>query len=1232
LVSAYPTGLRSLGGATTFTVYAANIPGPHISRLGEEDTHTQFDVEVKISLSNGLDFAGTPQAPSGTTFDTSTSIWDVGTLPHVTTGGSRITRSLPVAATLTNDSLATIPPGERCLTAEVVSAVPWPSRRKNDTATVCLGDTQALLTEGKMTLVEFYPCIGVTSSPCTSADTLELVAPASRSEIALPGLDRVDTFSSGTLGRTWLQPEEVLIHVPDPRGRGMKAESVIWSTVDLLDLRDSQTRLTSDWSIKESVTVTAPGGGDAPGRWLLVTTNETLELLDAPDSSKVSYDFISLLDEVGNDPNDYFLPVKIDFWAMGTYKALFEISGRLSGTTYTDSGTYTFHVGPISELEVRDGGASPEVGAGDNAYTVMAANNGPDIAPAVQVTGMPTGVTEFFASDGSYDSTSGVWTIGELDTGPRRRASGKTPFPTLALITDDTDPITAAIENTQDYAVCIGSDGNDIAATSESACTGNTGASWHTAAYLDHIPGNNTATIMAHAGTGEGHPGAPVGVKAMATPAANILTWQPVERLNGFEVTHYQVQRSASPWTTLDSDVKGTAYVDTASETGHPTYRVRAVNQFDVPGPWSEPSARRPGAPGDFTASGSSDAQATLSWSAPAAVSGVTVTGYDVEFSQDGGNAWSSLETGLTAFTYTHTDSSLATDTVRQYRVRAVSTVGSGSEQVVLKSDWVFAAATRDYLTPGAPRNFTARAINQSRVDLSWSVPAAVDGVTLTGYHLEFSTDGNSWNWLPAGPARTALSATTTSHTHTDNTLAPGALRQYRVRAVGTGAGNAVFESVWVFANAATEAVGAPQNLAATADGRGRIDLRWDQPGFGADRVTGYRIDYTPASPESWQTVEHGYRTSPRRYEHDGLKPGQEYCYRVAATYAGGTGPFAARACATTEGAPTDLPGEPENLRVTHMGSDNVTLAWDAPSVGGAVEYYEWGSNYGDPVRVSPRTATSVRVGGLTPGSNYDFQVRAGNSHGVGKWSKGIRVTLDRAGSAMVITPQELDVEKGGSGSFNVRLRSSPQWPVMVYFHSIGPECLTEGLVYQQFKILLPSNPQPSKEFWESDWWGPSEDRSAVPWNKGVDLHMDASSCQGGETTVIEPHISSLPFSFYLEGVPMWDDLGLNEEEWREKWGVDRLDGVIGPSVKVTVVDDGTGTQQSSETGAGRPTTVTVALGAAAVSESAGQVTVTATRDAAYTMPNSMAIHAGERLGTGLISSWTTPWTRVTRW
>ena len=67
---------------------------------------------------------------------------------------------------------------------------------------------------------------------------------------------------------------------------------------------------------------------------------------------------------------------------------------------------------------------------------------------------------------------------------------------------------------------------------------------------------------------------------------------------------------------------------------------------------WAFAAATRdypaPGVPKDFTASGVSDAQANLTWSAPEAVTDVTVTGYDIGFSKDGGNTWDSLAEGRT--------------------------------------------------------------------------------------------------------------------------------------------------------------------------------------------------------------------------------------------------------------------------------------------------------------------------------------------------------------------------------------------------------------------------------------------------------------------------------------------------------------------------------------------------------------------------------------------------------
>ena len=1442
------------GGATTFTVVAHNEPRFYSRPLeGLTYSHTQLGVRVRIELSPGLTFAGIPTAPSGTTFSTTTGIWDVGTLEAEDADA----KSLPVAVNLTSDSLADLPLEKRCLTAEVIRAVPWFAsdirKRENDIATLCLGERGEALLSGVLSdVLLFYvrDCVGDTSAPCTSADTVELLA---RDDTTVSDDWARRVTRSREVRSTYVRPEQITVHVQDPFGRQPDGT---WRTgepglVHKLDITGLS--VPGTWThLKRSISV--PDGVTLPGSFSIRPSSVlTFNFLDPVNAKQAGPFRLS---------NTFSVEQVVIFGALGTYRVTpaFHFTHKTidadtdgNKDVFTASGTYTFHVGPMAELEVRDAEASPAVAADRQAYTVMAVNNGPDEAPAVQVTGLPTGVTEYAASVGEYDPTSGVWTIGRLRVGNYRSLGRADEGPTLTLITADAagSKITPAIENTQDYCVRIKTGATDP--TNDLKCLGNlpTGYTEHSVAYYDYIVRNDSATITARAGTGVGVSGAPQSVEAIATTSGVVVTWQPVERVNGLPVTHYEVERNG---VILGDNPEGTTYLHRTG-SGSAAYRVRAVNNFDVPGPWSESSSRRPGAPKgisatvassgtqidlswgapdevtgvditgydveyldgatwtslaaeqsaltfehtgltllpgavwqyrartvgedgdvktksgwamasvtvaapkpgvpkdftasvvsdtkanlswsapddvthvtrtgyefafskdggntwesltsqtatatnfththsalsagatrqyrartvgtvnsggltvtvksdwafavamrdhptpgapkDFTATGVSDAQAKLEWDTPDAVAGVSVTGYDIEFSEDGGNDWDSLVEGQseTDTDFEHIDNTLGADAIRQYRVRTVGTVIVGGETVEVKSDWAFAAATKDYPTPGAPRNFVARAISQSQVDLSWSAPEAVSGVRITGYDLDFSTDGANWSSLAQG-------RTETTFPHTDDTLAAGVIRQYRLRAVGTDTNNAVFKSGWVFASAATEEVGAPLNLTATRDGIGRIDLTWDVPGFGADRVTGYRIDYTLATPEQWQTLEHGYRTSPRRYEHTGLSPGQEYCYRVAATYTGGTGAFAERACATTEGAPTDLPGEPENLRFARVGSNFVELEWDPPSVGGTVAYYEYRHNFiADPVEVTPRGATRVRVGGLTPFWTYDFEVRGRNSLGPGEWAWSGHVTLNQAGEVIVASPQDLEVEKGGTGSFNVRLKRSPQWPLRVYFTWEGPDCLTESLPYQQGQILLPANPPPSRGFWEFDngWWGPPDDRFARQWNAGLDVKMDASGCQGGETAVVKSDLWTVPFS-YLEGLPMWDELNLNEEEWREKWGVDPLDGISGPSVTVRVTDDGVGGQQGGDPGdsagdAGPPTAVSLSLDADAdaVSESAGEVTVTATLDASapeggiggflfagedgtasedidFTMPLGIFIPGGQRSATATVS------------
>ena len=263
-------------GTTTFTVAAVNDIDVNefsvffISHSRQD--HTLFDVQVEISLSPGLSFAANQQAPSSGTFDTSTGIWNVGTMAARRIGHP----SLQVAVDLTNDSLADLPLQQRCLTARVVQAVPGfashPLKRANDTFTACLGGF--LLTQGDE-VVLFYPydCVGDADFPCTDMDTVEMLANAFR-----PG--------SSELHTGWLQPESIVVQVHPDTGRlfDVSRHSVhptglaSWQTaraggrIPVEGVKIGYTRAgfndnLANWSsLVRTVTVSGLDGGTAPGR------------------------------------------------------------------------------------------------------------------------------------------------------------------------------------------------------------------------------------------------------------------------------------------------------------------------------------------------------------------------------------------------------------------------------------------------------------------------------------------------------------------------------------------------------------------------------------------------------------------------------------------------------------------------------------------------------------------------------------------------------------------------------------------------------------------------------------------------------------------------------------------------------------------------------------------------------------------------------------------------------
>ena len=568
--------------------------------------------KLRLRLPPGM---GTPTAtpPSGTTFTAVTGLtrtwdWDIGSRD------SNTALELVVSTTLDNPLPTGVTRSDLCLTAEL-TAHPDDMSPGDNSVEICFKeDPVVLLQEGQATLFSIHPCVGVTAYPCSSENTIEMrvigdsaarAAGIARDEALLdparvfvqvkdPEGCRIDTYSASVNSGTapsWHTAREALSTIDNRAVGGVNVSYTI--------LPFAGGQRANYTNLDRTVAAAGLDGATVQGlvkiRW--PSDPPDAELTLSPSNPSVTLQ-MSYFPENDSDMGvwDRF----VEFSTLGTYKldftaAVTHKNGTPSDTTddvgYSGTGSYIFHVGPVSELGVSDGdgGLAP---AGTRAFTIVAVNNGPDDAPAVEVA-----VTGLNASDyvshsvtaGAFDSGTGVWTIGELRKPDYQQNIYGRDSEALTIITSaavDTE-ITAAISNTQDYEVCIDSSSGDVALSSPSsnACTTEDATNtWHTTKYYDYISENNSAKIKAKDGTGAKLPSLR---GAQSRAASVVVRWNPVAEVNGRKSTHYEVQKLPNAWTRVALEI---SYVDTGVAVGDtPRYRVRVINDRDQGGPWSAP-------------------------------------------------------------------------------------------------------------------------------------------------------------------------------------------------------------------------------------------------------------------------------------------------------------------------------------------------------------------------------------------------------------------------------------------------------------------------------------------------------------------------------------------------------------------------------------------------------------------------------------------------------------------
>ncbi len=1089
------------GDTLTFTFKAARPTHGSTIRVAK----------LRLKLDDGM---GTPTAspPTGSTFGAATGLdrtwdWDFDIqLPN-------FSRTLEVSTTLANPLPAGVALSDLCLTAEMRAAGPKNLSTRPTSAEICLGEVPVVVLEtGETDLLDVYSCVGVTTYPCSSADTLELVINGKEAAEAA-GVRKV-----GASAEAIMDPANVVVQVKDPDGRGQVSGSAVWRTgsnvpasahtVGIIPGVVAFIRWPSTIFDDYSFSVSESTTGENPGTVRIIAAQNVAVTLLNSVSQKTFGPFETVSTSV---------PILIEFGKLGTYRVDMTAGAfhNPSSTSYvSDTSTYTFHVGPIADLGVSDGGSNAAVSANRRAFTITTVSNGPDDAPAAQVAVTGLNASDYVshnATAGSFDPSTGIWTIGEMPNNPdyNQEVYGR-DGEVLTIITSaavDAE-ITAAISNTQDYEVCIDSSGEDVdlASPSQSACTATSGNTWHTAKYYDYRPGNNTATIKSRAGTGE-HPDAPKGLKVMETPAGNILMWQRLESVNGRGVTHYEVQRSSSPWSTLSDDLRGTIYLD--MDGGPETnYRVRGVNDWDHKGPWSTLTVedKTPETPGNFAVVLSANGNAAvLSWTAPTSPSPVTGYVIDISDSAAGDNQPNDRTVGAGATTWTH---SLNAGDVKFYRVRARNRDGVGPW-----TGWLSVGSA-----PGAPTSLQARANGPSEVVLTWSEASSQDA-TVDQYEIIY-TDVSASEPVEDWPLLAVVHQYEGSR-YVDESLMPGETRYYRVRAL-TWESDA-YSGEWSnVASATTSARGpdSPGNLSATAV-EGTTDsilVSWDASASGD--ASHYNIEHSSDGGDTWESERRRHvgtcdvnGETKLCYTDSGLFSGTSHWYRVAGVNnAGAASEWSEPVDATTGGDITMAPGEPQNLRVVSVIGRQVLLSWDAPEENGGspITGYEYRAEAAcehDPgnvcqvVRPTRTGGTSVTVTVPNVKGNYSFYVRAVTAFGSGWWSQPAEQFVDPQRTWRVsLSPSSLQVPEGGEATYRVKLTSDPGQPVMVALWWDGDEDVGNTLQTQQFKWLLPSNyaSQNPDIYLDREF--------TAPWNVGVTITVTADDDGDSENGTAQIH------------------------------------------------------------------------------------------------------------------------------
>lgn len=439
----------------------------------------------------------------------------------------------------------------------------------------------------------------------------------------------------------------------------------------------------------------------------------------------------------------------------------------------------------------------------------------------------------------------------------------------------------------------------------------------------------------------------PTGVVAQRGNAEATVSWKAPSDDGGSGVTSYKVIPSpaGNPVTVGAPALSGTVKGLTNGKAY--TFTVVAINSAGEGAP-SVPSnsvtpAAVPGAPTGVTAQ-AGDAEANVSWTAPANQGGSPITSYTVTPSPGGSPIT------VAASQTTATVTGLTNGTRYTFTVFATNDVGNGLPSAP-------SGEVMPVSVPDSPTAVTGTSGDQ-QVTVSWAAPKDDGGESVSSYTVTPSPTGTPVTVL--APATTATVLGLTNGT------------AYTFTVVATNREGNSAPSAPSTAVTPARAPDPPTGVIATR-GNASATVTWKAPASdGGSDVTSYTVIPAPSgSPVTVGTTQAVVK---------GLTNGTAYTFTVIATNAAGDSTPSSPSASVTPATNPDPP-----TGVTAIGGNKTaTISWLPPTNDGGAKvasYTVTPSPSGSPMTVKVPT-TSATISGLGNGTTYTFKVVATNAVG----------------------------------------------------------------------------------------------------------------------------------------------------------------------------------------------------------------------------------------------------------